>query len=235
MTGVAVVMGALAILGLFLKLWAMVIFGLVLAVVFAVQAGARTNRNHRARMQYRAILDHYNVDSMDELLDRCDSWRETLAEYSRQTAELKRQRNAWEIQMTHLGERMTELMASIRAFAPEIVDVTQAKAAIQRAIHLQQFYAAAQREEQSARSRYDALQEAIGPLPEPAADGSEDDGDPEEVAGQLEEVRQELAEVRSQMDLRRGRMEADGDPAQWSAKEAVLTSKMPGCSGVWTR
>ena len=182
MTGVAVVMGALAILGLFLKLWAMVIFGLVLAVVFAVQAGARTNRNHRARMQYRAILDHYNVDSMDELLDRCDSWRETLAEYSRQTAELKRQRNAWEIQMTHLGERMTELMASIRAFAPEIVDVTQAKAAIQRAIHLQQFYAAAQREEQSARSRYDALQEAIGPLPEPAADGSEDDGDPEEVA-----------------------------------------------------
>lgn len=226
MTGIAVAMGALAVLGLFLKLWAMVIFGLVLAVVFAVQAGARANRNHRARMQYRAILDRYDVDSMDELVDLCDSWRETLEEYSRQTAELKRQRNAWEIQMTHLGERMTELMAAVRAFAPESSDVTQAKAAIQRAIHLQQFYTAAQREEQNARSRYEALQEAIGPLPEPAADGSEIDGDPEEVSGQLETVRQELAEVRSQMDLRRGRMEADGDPAQWSAKESVLTSKI---------
>ena len=51
MTGVAVVMGALAILGLFLKLWAMVIFGLVLAVVFAnlLYADLRTERGLLSR------------------------------------------------------------------------------------------------------------------------------------------------------------------------------------------
>ena len=189
-------------------------------------AGARTNRNHRARMQYRAILDHYNVDSMDELLDRCDSWRETLAEYSRQTAELKRQRNAWEIQMTHLGERMTELMASIRAFAPEIVDVTQAKAAIQRAIHLQQFYAAAQREE--SRAPGPGMTRCRRPL---AAAGTRcrrqrrrrrPGGGGRTVGG-------------SAAGIGRGPLPngpAAGPhgsrwrPAQWSAKEAVLTSKI---------
>lgn len=225
MTGVALVMGLLALVGLGLKLWPMVIFGLVLAIAFAVVAGQRANRNRRAREQYRIILDRYDVDSMGELLDLADSWQDTLAEYGRLTAELTRQRNARELQLTHLSERMTELMAAVRAFAPETGDASQAKAAIQRAIHLQQFYAAAQREEQTSRSRYEALQEAIGPLPEPS-DGETAEGDPEEIARQLEEVRQALSDTRSQMDLRRGRMEADGDPARWSAQEAVLTAKI---------
>ncbi len=192
--------------------------GLLLAAAAGAAAVVHGLRRRRAGREAREILERYGAGSAADVRRMAEHRCEALLFHQRSTAAAENQRRALSGRSSAFAARREALLAQIRPFAPGVQDLDAARSAVRRGIHLWQFHAAAQREAALACERYEALRSAMGP---PAAGGAAGADD-----GRLDAVRRELQDVQSQLDLRRGRMEASGDPAALAAEQEQLTERI---------
>lgn len=207
---------------------------LLAAAVLAVLAGGgmlrRRKRKAQRAQEAQAVLQKYGALDLCDIRRAADDRREAMLLYAQKCAAVDERLS----QLTHrkaaLDERRAELLEQIRAFCPGCDSPEAARAALQQAVYRQQFCAAAQRGVQQARAKYEAVQAAVGPLPEfpeqPLPELPDGAPDPAQAAARLEAADRELRELRSRLDLRRGRMEAAGDPAALAARKEQLTLRV---------
>ena len=198
------------------------------AEVLASYRGISAAEVFRSVRKCQKTLLRY-ADDAAEIRGAANDYREALLLYGQQEAAALAAQAALDGRKATQEQRMDGLMAQVRAFAPDCRTPDEARAAVQKAVHLWKFYTAALRETQQAQVRYEAVQRAVGPLPEAAEaapEVPEGDYDSARVARQLEQSRRELQEVQSRLDLQRGRMEAVGDPVTLAARQEQLTERL---------
>lgn len=203
--------------------------GFVVGVLAWIMAVVRLRWDSHSRQERQLLLDVYGVDGPAAMQRMANDYREALLLYNQKKAAALAAQAALDDRKAAYEQRLNSLLAQVRAFAPDCRSLEEARGTVQKAVHLWKFYAAAQRETQQAQMRYEAVQRAVGPLPETAAAAPEvpaGDYEPAQVARQLEQCRRELQEVQSRLDLQRGRMEAVGDPVMLAARKEQLTGRL---------
>ena len=201
--------------------------GLLFGVAAAAAALLCRRRLRAAKTACRQLLKPYGAGDPAGIYRAANDCREALLLYAEKTADAAEAARVLEARRADLANRRACLLEQVAAFAPENVEPATARAAVQRAVYLRQFHAAALRETAQAETRYQALAEAAGPAA--AASPSEPEetaaGDPAETGAQLAAVRRELEETLAQLHLRQGRMEAAGDPAALAARQEALAGE----------
>mgnify|MGYP000663380651 CR=1 FL=1 len=176
----------------------------------------RTMLNRRAQAECRQILAPYGAADATGLRRMAGQHREAMLLYQQQRREYDLRRRELLDRRGEIRAAQDALFSEIAAFAPQAVDLSQAAAALRRAIHLRQFHAAAQREADLAALLAQAVAGALDGAGSPTAGTSEE----------LEALRLDIQAIRSQLDLRAGRMEALGDPAALEARREQLTEEL---------
>lgn len=219
---------ALGVAGILLRIAAMAAAGVATSLFAGVLAYLRYRREFRKQEEIRELFKRYGVQSKEEILRMTSAYREDLLLFAQKTIAADEKQSALDARRAQFEAQQAELLRQTGAFADGCATLSAARSAAQNAVHRQLFYQAAQREAQNARAQYQAVLAAVGPLPEQLrqAEPLAQAYDPVQVAARLAAVGRELQDVRSQLDLRRGRMEAAGDPAVLNAQRETLTERI---------
>lgn len=199
----------------------------VLAALGVLLTFLRFRKDLRTASARREILARYNADNEAGIHKTASDYREALLLYNQQLAEHEARRDELDDRQAELEALQKRILTRTAEFCPGAKTLGEVRDAIQRGIHLQKFYQAAVREAQPAKARFEALQEEL-PVDAPSEDYdlAEAEGDPRETASQLNRLDEELRMLQSKLDLRRGRMDASGDPAALAAEREELNGEL---------
>ena len=124
------------------------------------------------------------------------------------------------------AERTAALLGSVRMFA-EAGTVREAQNAIASALAAYRAWHEAEQTAQQAKTRYDALAQALGEIPELPAPARDVSGlTTEQAQAALARTQALAAAVQSQLDQSRGRLEQFGSEAELSAKKQALAQRL---------
>ena len=188
---------------------------------------ARHNRRREQELdQAQALLTLYENHSRDEFYAYAVQYRDALRAWQAACEAAAAQNAARDAESRLRAERTAALLGSVRMFA-EAGTVPDAQSAISSALAAYRAWHDAQQAAQQAKTRYDALAQALGDIPDlpvPARDVSGLTNEQAEAA--LARTQALAAAVQSQLDQSRGRLEQFGSEVELSAKKQALTQKL---------
>ena len=198
---------------------------LAYAVIALVNA-AHDRRREAELSEAQALLTLYENHSRDEFYAYAVQYRDALRAWQAECDAAAAQNAARDAESRLRAERTAALLGSVRMFA-EAGTVPDAQSAISSALAAYRAWHDAQQAAQQAKTRYDALAQALGDIPDlpvPARDVSGLTNEQAETA--LARTQALAAAVQSQLDQSRGRLEQFGSEVELSAKKQALTQKL---------
>lgn len=198
---------------------------LAYAVIALVNA-AHDRRREAELSEAQALLTLYENHSRDEFYAYAVQYRDALRAWQAACEAASAQNAARDAESRLRAERTAALLGSVRMFA-EAGTLLEAQSAIGSALEAYRAWHAAQQAAQQAKTRYDALAQALGDIPDlpvPARDVSGLTNEQAETA--LARTQALAAAVQSQLDQSRGRLEQFGSEVELSAKKQALTQKL---------
>ena len=198
---------------------------LAYAVIALVNA-AHDRRREAELSEAQALLTLYENHSRDEFYAYAVQYRDALRAWQAACEAAAAQNAARDAESRLRAERTAALLGSVRMFA-EAGTLLEAQSAIGSALEAYRAWHTAQQAAQQAKTRYDALAQALGDIPDlpvPARDVSGLTNEQAETA--LARTQALAAAVQSQLDQSRGRLEQFGSEVELSAKKQALTQKL---------
>ena len=198
---------------------------LAYAVIALVNA-AHDRRREAELSEAQALLTLYENHSRDEFYAYAVQYRDALRAWQAASEAAAAQNAARDAESRLRAERTAALLGSVRMFA-EAGTLLEAQSAIGSALEAYRAWHTAQQAAQQAKTRYDALAQALGDIPDlpvPARDVSGLTNEQAEAA--LARTQALAAAVQSQLDQSRGRLEQFGSEVELSAKKQALTQKL---------
>ena len=198
---------------------------LAYAVIALVNA-AHDRRREAELSEAQALLALYENHSRDEFYAYAVQYRDALRAWQAACEAAAAQNAARDAESRLRAERTAALLGSVRMFA-EAGTLLEAQSAIGSALEAYRAWHTAQQAAQQAKTRYDALAQALGDIPDlpvPARDVSGLTNEQAETA--LARTQALAAAVQSQLDQSRGRLEQFGSEVELSAKKQALTQKL---------
>lgn len=195
-------------------------------VVTALVNAAHDRRREAELSEAQALLTLYENHSRDEFYAYAVQYRDALRAWQAASEAAAAQNAARDAESRLRAERTAALLGSVRMFA-EAGTVPDAQSAISSALAAYRAWHDAQQAAQQAKTRYDALAQALGDIPDlpvPARDVSGLTNEQAEAA--LARTQALAAAVQSQLDQSRGRLEQFGSEVELSAKKQALTQKL---------
>lgn len=198
-----------------------------LACAAAAIGNAAHDRRREAELsEAQALLALYENHSRDEFYAYAVQYRDALRAWQAACEAAAAQNAARDAESRLRAERTAALLGSVRMFA-EAGTLLEAQSAIGSALEAYRAWHTAQQAAQQAKTRYDALAQALGDIPDlpvPARDVSGLTNEQAETA--LARTQALAAAVQSQLDQSRGRLEQFGSEVELSAKKQALTQKL---------
>ena len=195
-------------------------------VVTALVNAAHDRRREAELSEAQALLALYENHSRDEFYAYAVQYRDALRAWQAACEAAAAQNAARDAESRLRAERTAALLGSVRMFA-EAGTLLEAQSAIGSALEAYRAWHTAQQAAQQAKTRYDALAQALGDIPDlpvPARDVSGLTNEQAETA--LARTQALAAAVQSQLDQSRGRLEQFGSEVELSAKKQALTQKL---------
>ena len=204
------------------------VFALAALACAATAIGnAAYDRKREAELsEAQALLTLYENHSRDEFYAYAVQYRDALRAWQAACEAASAQNAARDAESRLRAERTAALLGSVRMFA-EAGTLLEAQSAIGSALEAYRAWHTAQQAAQQAKTRYDALAQALGDIPDlpvPARDVSGLTNEQAETA--LARTQALAAAVQSQLDQSRGRLEQFGSEVELSAKKQALTQKL---------
>ena len=204
------------------------VFALAALACAATAIGnAAYDRKREAELsEAQALLTLYENHSRDEFYAYAVQYRDALRAWQAACEAASAQNAARDAESRLRAERTAALLGSVRMFA-EAGTLLEAQSAIGSALEAYRAWHTAQQAAQQAKTRYDALAQALGDIPDlpvPARDVSGLTNEQAETA--LARTQALAAAVQSQLDQSRGRLEQFGSEVELSAKKQALTQKI---------
>ena len=198
-----------------------------LACVVTALANAAHDRRREAELsEAQALLALYENHSRDEFYAYAVQYRDALRAWQAACEAAAAQNAARDAESRLRAERTAALLGSVRMFA-EAGTLSEAKAAISSALDAYRAWHDAQQAAQQAKTRYDALSQALGEIPELPAPTRDSSGlTTEQAQAALTRTQALVAAVQSQLDQSRGRLEQFGSEAELSAKKQALMQRL---------
>ena len=195
-------------------------------VVTALVNAAHDRRREAELSEAQALLALYENHSRDEFYAYAVQYRDALRAWQAACEAAAAQNAARDAESRLRAERTAALLGSVRMFA-DAGTLLEAQSAIGSALEAYRAWHTAQQAAQQAKTRYDALAQALGDIPDlpvPARDVSGLTNKQAETA--LARTQALAAAVQSQLDQSRGRLEQFGSEVELSAKKQALTQKL---------
>ena len=192
----------------------------------AIGNAAHDRKREAELSEAQALLTLYENHSRDEFYTYAVQYRDALRAWQAASEAAAAQNAARDTESRLRAERTAALLGSVRMFA-EAGTVPDAQSAISSALAAYRAWHTAQQAAQQAKTRYDALAQALGDIPDlpvPARDVSGLTNEQAETA--LARTQALAAAVQSQLDQSRGRLEQFGSEVELSAKKQALTQKL---------
>lgn len=192
----------------------------------AIGNAAHDRKREAELSEAQALLTLYENHSRDEFYTYAVQYRDALRAWQAASEAAAAQNAARDAESRLRAERTAALLGSVRMFA-EAGTVPDAQSAISSALAAYRAWHTAQQAAQQAKTRYDALAQALGDIPDlpvPARDVSGLTNEQAETA--LARTQALAAAVQSQLDQSRGRLEQFGSEVELSAKKQALTQKL---------
>lgn len=192
----------------------------------AIGNAAHDRKREAELSEAQALLTLYENHSRDEFYAYAVQYRDALRAWQAACEAAAAQNAARDAESRLRAERTAALLGSVRMFA-EAGTVPDAQSAISSALAAYRAWHDAQQAAQQAKTRYDALAQALGDIPDlpvPARDVSGLTNEQAETA--LARTQALAAAVQSQLDQSRGRLEQFGSEVELSAKKQALTQKL---------
>ena len=191
----------------------------------AIGNAAHDRKREAELSEAQTLLTLYENHSRDEFYTYAVQYRDALRAWQAASEAAAAQNAARDTESRLRAERTAALLGSVRMFA-EAGTVPDAQSAISSALAAYRAWHTAQQAAQQAKTRYDALAQALGDIPDlpvPARDVSGLTNEQAETA--LARTQALAAAVQSQLDQSRGRLEQFGSEVELSAKKQGLTQK----------
>ena len=205
--------------------------GLV-CLILALLAIRSNKKREQELTAAQALLTRYGGCSRDEFAVCAADYRQELQLWQAEAKKAADARAAFDASQRHLAEQTAALLGSVRMFAPAD-SPAQAQTAIADALAAYNAYHAAQAAAQQARSRYDALRQALGdpaeggePATLPAPQMTKQQADAALAATQTA-----LAATQSQLDQSRGRLQSLGGEDTLTARKEQLLEQLQTLTG----
>lgn len=192
----------------------------------AIGNAAHDRKREAELSEAQALLTLYENHSRDEFYAYAVQYRDALRAWQAACEAAAAQNAARDAESRLRAERTAALLGSVRIFA-EAGTLLEAQSAIGSALEAYRAWHTAQQAAQQAKTRYDALAQALGDIPDlpvPARDVSGLTNEQAETA--LARTQALAAAVQSQLDQSRGRLEQFGSEVELSAKKQALTQKL---------
>jgi len=192
----------------------------------AIGNAAHDRKREAELSEAQALLTLYENHSRDEFYAYAVQYRDALRAWQAASEAAAAQNAARDAESRLRAERTAALLGSVRMFA-EAGTLLEAQSAIGSALEAYRAWHTAQQAAQQAKTRYDALAQALGDIPDlpvPARDVSGLTNEQAETA--LARTQALAAAVQSQLDQSRGRLEQFGSEVELSAKKQALTQKL---------
>lgn len=192
----------------------------------AIGNAAHDRKREAELSEAQALLTLYENHSRDEFYAYAVQYRDALRAWQAACEAAAAQNAARDAESRQRAERTAALLGSVRMFA-EAGTLLEAQSAIGSALEAYRAWHTAQQAAQQAKTRYDALAQALGDIPDlpvPARDVSGLTNEQAETA--LARTQALAAAVQSQLDQSRGRLEQFGSEVELSAKKQALTQKL---------
>lgn len=192
----------------------------------AIGNAAHDRKREAELSEAQALLTLYENHSRDEFYAYAVQYRDALRAWQAACEAAAAQNAARDAESRLRAERTAALLGSVRMFA-EAGTLLEAQSAIGSALEAYRAWHTAQQAAQQAKTRYDALAQALGDIPDlpvPARDVSGLTNEQAETA--LARTQALAAAVQSQLDQSRGRLEQFGSEVELSAKKQALTQKL---------
>lgn len=192
----------------------------------AIGNAAHDRKREAELSEAQALLTLYENHSRDEFYAYAVQYRDALRAWQAASEAAAAQNAARDAESRLRAERTAALLGSVRMFA-EAGTLLEAQSAIGSALEAYRAWHTAQQAAQQAKTRYDALAQALGDIPDlpvPARDVSGLTNEQAEAA--LARTQALAAAVQSQLDQSRGRLEQFGSEVELSAKKQALTQKL---------
>lgn len=192
----------------------------------AIGNAAHDRKREAELSEAQALLTLYENHSRDEFYAYAVQYRDALRAWQAACEAAAAQNAARDAESRLRAERTAALLGSVRMFA-EAGTLLEAQSAIGSALEAYRAWHTAQQAAQQAKTRYDALAQALGDIPDlpvPARDVSGLTNEQAEAA--LARTQALAAAVQSQLDQSRGRLEQFGSEVELSAKKQALTQKL---------
>ena len=192
----------------------------------AIGNAAHDRKREAELSEAQALLTLYENHSRDEFYAYAVQYRDALRAWQAASEAAAAQNAARDAESRLRAERTAALLGSVRMFA-EAGTLLEAQSAIGSALEAYRAWHTAQQAAQQAKTRYDALAQALGDIPDlpvPARDVSGLTNEQAETA--LARPQALAAAVQSQLDQSRGRLEQFGSEVELSAKKQALTQKL---------
>lgn len=192
----------------------------------AIGNAAHDRKREAELSEAQALLTLYENHSRDEFYAYAVQYRDALRAWQAASEAAAAQNAARDAESRLRAERTAALLGSVRMFA-EAGTLLEAQSAIGSALEAYRAWHDAQQAAQQAKTRYDALAQALGDIPDlpvPARDVSGLTNEQAETA--LARTQALAAAVQSQLDQSRGRLEQFGSEVELSAKKQALTQKL---------
>lgn len=197
------------------------------ALIWTLWLG-RKNREHDARLvRAQELLQKYGVKAYTELVPLAAEYCGELRLYAQKQKQYETRCAARAEEGRRISEQRARLLGQVSMLSPEAAaDMEAAHRAISSALATLDALEKARQEENTARSRYEAVCAALsGVKPVQAPEMDLTGYELGSVSNELLRLNSSLADVRSQLDQSRGRVEALGDPAELEAKKEALTAR----------
>ena len=192
----------------------------------AIGNAAHDRKREAELSEAQALLTLYENHSRDEFYAYAVQYRDALRAWQAACEAAAAQNAARDAESRLRAERTAALLGSVRMFA-EAGTVPDAQSAISSALAAYRAWHDAQQAAQQAKTRYDALAQALGDIPDLPASTRDVSGlTNEQAETALARTQALAAAVQSQLDQSRGRLEQFGSEVELSAKKQALTQKL---------
>lgn len=196
------------------------------AAACALWMRGRNREREKKLDQAQQIMKEYGNRSQEELVPMAVAYCGELRLYAQKKEAFDARQSALEARERQLAERRARLLGQASMLTMEEETVEAATRAVGMALEKLDALERARSEENTARSRFEAISTALGEVKTPDAPTMDLTGyELRSVSNELLRLNTTLAELRSELDQSRGRVEALGDPAELEARREALSAR----------
>lgn len=153
----------------------------------------------------RAELERQREEAVNEYVPLCEAEAEARAKQQAAQA-------AWDAVSASAATNLDSILTQLRSFRPLVRDLPEACEALNEAFLLRGKLEQAQRREEEARHRWEALRDAAPPIPSVLA--QRPDVSREQLRLRLTQLQSQDASLRKELHTTLGRLQALGDPGE---------------------